>query len=124
MSARGAVRAAMLGAVLVLAGCSGGDSDVDFESEPEPTAQTDVIPSPMADQATALVDTLATIIPALADSPDDTVDLARNTCTSIIGGANNVDDAIRVRFAVDGTEPTDEQVQQIREVIEAEPWCA
>lgn len=129
------------GAALALAGCSGGDDDAapaasasvsceeqgpDDETVKELLERCDpdaVIDEPSPDEAEALVEDLAAIVPALADDPEDTVDLARNACSSIAGGANNVHDAIRVRFTVDGQEPSDNQVSEIRRLIEAQSWC-
>lgn len=88
------------------------------------------IPEPTDRQAQALVASLATIEPSLADEFDGTVDNARNQCTSVLSGSETLVASTVDRFAYDagydydGANQMPESVAlDILAVIEAEPWC-
>ncbi len=91
------------------------------------------IPSPSADQGVALVAALDSIAPGLASEPADTVDNARNICTSLTGTyegeSRSPDDpafieSTTMRLTGDGVDGlTPDQAVAINNLIAAEAWC-
>lgn len=112
--------------VLLLAGCGTSADEPAAKPEAKETSApaTSLIPKPTETQAADLVETLNDIAPGLADEPEDTVDNARNTCTSILSGANNLVEATKTRFVGDGVETlTNAQAKAIVKAVKAEVWC-
>lgn len=111
-------------ALLALCACSSGtDAGAESTPSPEVSTATNEIPRPDDAQAAELVAALGEIVPALADEPEDSIDSARNLCTSILGDAQNLEQSTALRFD-DGTGRVDEdQAAAIIELVAAEPWC-
>lgn len=114
----------VLAAVAVLAAGCGGDDD---EPTPEPTSAAPVkaIPSPSPDEAQALTAELERIVPGVSVDREKAIDAARGTCESILGGAENVEQATITRFTVglDVDEVTTDQAGQIVALVESQGWC-
>lgn len=114
--------------MFTVAACSSDDQPVENTIADEPVAGEDFV-SPVLTvpdgRRQALVDALDAIAPGLGGEPDDTISNARNVCDSILGGSTTVLDSTKMRFVGDGVEwMTDEQSQQIVDLITAEGWCA
>lgn len=110
------------------AACSSDDQGSDSTIADETVADDEFvspIPTVPGGRRQALVDALDAIAPGLGEEPDDTISNARNVCDSILGGSTTVLDSTKTRFIGDGVESmTDEQSQQVVNLIEAEAWCA
>lgn len=110
---------------VLLAGCGGSDDKpAESAATSEAPAASSQIPSPSAPEGDELVQQLDAIAPGLATEPDDTIANARNTCSSILGGGQNLQAATVTRFSGDGVETlTPEQADKIADTIKAAPWC-
>lgn len=114
--------------VVAVAGCSTDNDEPKAKptSEPSPTQVSEIsaIPRPAEAEEAALVGRLDQIAPGLGSEPDDTVDNARNMCSSILGGAKNLTEAAKTRFVGDGVDSmTAAQAKAIIELIRTETWC-
>lgn len=86
---------------------------------------SDAIPSPNTVQGQDLVDKLNSIAPGLDTEPEETVENARNTCDSILGGSQTLVSDTQTRFQGDGVDTVSEdQAQQIVDAVRAEDWCS
>lgn len=103
---------------LTLSACGGGED----ESAPEPEPQS-VIPSPSEQEGDQLVAELEALVPGLGAQREDTIDSARNLCSSIIGGGQNLERNAAVRFSTGDLEVTEDQGAQIVELVRSQPWC-
>lgn len=113
---------ALVAPALLLAACGG-------EDEPAPKAETQAtvkaIPSPSPDEAQAFMPELEKIIPGVSVDRGKAIDAARGTCDSILGGAQNLEQATATRFTVglDVDQVSEAQAQRIVELVRGQAWC-
>ena len=108
--------------LLLFTACGGSEDSATAEPAPEPNVTT--IPAPNDDQAADLLAKLGAVDPGL--NTEDSIDNARNTCTSILGGVSDSDliPATKTRFVGDGIETmTTPQARRVIQIIESTAWC-
>ncbi len=97
------------------------EADAEFTRRCKPS---DSIPSPNTVQSQDLLDKLNAIAPGLDTEPGQTVEDARNTCDSILGGSQTLVSDTQTRFKGDGVRSlTEDQAQEIVGAVKAEEWC-
>ncbi|RLV56027.1 hypothetical protein D9V41_09060 [Aeromicrobium phragmitis] len=125
---------AAFGLVVALAACGGEKEAGGEECQPRDDETTGeflercdpeaAVPSPSAEEGDQLVAELDAIVPGLAAQREDAIDSARNLCSSIVGGGQNLEQNAALRFSTGDLEVTDSQGAQIVELVRSQPWCA
>lgn len=107
--------AATAAAIVALAGCDSEDKQ-DAAPKPKPStsapaqqADTGIPPEPTGTKRAAYLAAIKAIDPALVTDADKAIDAGRNQCSSLNGGAQNVNNSAAQRFGNDAHPLTDEQ---------------
>lgn len=84
-----------------------------------PAIDTGIPPEPTGAKRTALIAALKAVDPYIAEDEAKAIDHARNQCSSLNGGAANVDHSAAVRFGDDTHPLTDAQGKAINAALQA-----
>lgn len=83
------------------------------------TRPAGIPPKPEGAEREALLGALRAINPALAEDPDNAIDNARNQCSAINGGGDNVDSLAQQRFSTGSHEVTTVEAKAINATLGA-----
>ncbi|WP_031010675.1 hypothetical protein [Streptomyces sp. NRRL F-5727] len=126
MNRTAATVAATAAALLALTACSSTDAPADTKPSATATATASVDtrpagipPEPQGAEREALLGALRTINPALVEDPDKAIDRARNQCSAINGGGDNVDSLAQQRFSTSSHEVTAVEAKAINATLGA-----
>lgn len=135
------IRTAAAAAVILaaaLTACSSSDDTTDAGSKPTPKASATHTPDPAYSDAmkavgippeptgtarAKLLDALAAVNPGIVRYEGKAIDAARNQCSAINGGAQNLDHTASVRFTYKDVTTTEAQGKQINQALKDNGFC-